>query len=259
MNLKFGYLKRLILQVTLLAVLILSCNSRDEFSDHVKSNIPIYSVDEMASKLPPLTVDTTGNIDLQHYFAPYYLEPFPKRGFLVTTDRTEKAVHLFNESGNHLGKTGREGRGPGEFKGSINLHAGSDAHLYTYDSILRRISRFKVDQNGFSLVETYSPTLKSLTWLQNIYVTELGNYGVFRELEEIGTREEMFHLYRLDDDFKQVEHLLTMPGNEKIPLDENNPITLYIDHMTGQKTLWDLMVNCFIMYHLMIPSLMYTT
>ena len=183
-----------------------------------------------------LMVGTVETFESTDYMVPYYLEPFPEKGYLVATDRVEKAIHLFAESGKHLGKAGGKGRGPGEFMGAIMLHASWDNYLYTYDSALRRITRFKLNQNGISYVDTYSPSQKSLTWLRNIYVTKWGNFGVFRSLVDASTGEEEFYLYKLDDEFNSTELILTMPGNEKMPLSEMQ----YIDHMAGENTFWDL-------------------
>ena len=177
---------------------------------------------------------------MPEFVVPYSLKTFPGRGYVVTTDRTEKEIHLFNKKRAHLGKFGREGRGPGEFMGAIKLHVGEDSHLYTYDSRLRRISRFKVDSDRLGYVESYTPTQESLTWLQNIYVTEWGNFGVYKKMVEMSTGEEEFHFYKLDDEFNKLERVLTMPGNEKIPLNDDGPFVQYIDHMAGKKTLWDL-------------------
>lgn len=180
--------------VALSAAIILSCGDgkvKPQSESEIK--VPIYLVDELSSELPELQIDSGVTFDLSEFVIPYNVEVFPNEGYLVAADRTEKEIHLFDETGKHLGKAGGEGRGPGEFKGSARLHASWDNYLYTYDSVLRRITRFKVNRDGLSYVETYSPTQKSLTWLQNLYVTKWGNFGVVREMVDMRIGKDEFH------------------------------------------------------------------
>jgi len=217
-------------------MVFLSCSKDENIRNTIPGNVPFYSVNALAELLPQLRVDSVSTFNTPGPVGPYYLEPFPEAGYVVATDRTEKEIHLFDENGTHVSKAGGEGRGPGEFMGAVNLHAGSDNFLYTYDIILRRINRFRVDSEGLSYVESYSPSQESLIRLQNIYVTEWGNFGVYREMVNAGTGAEKFHFYKLDDTFNQVERLFTMNGNEKMQLGEMQ----HIDHLAGEKTLWDL-------------------
>lgn len=207
---------------------------------NIKDDVSLYRVAELDSLLPSLSVEQSEPFQLPEFVVPYYLEVFTDGRHVVTTDRTNKAIHLFNMAGVHLAKTGGEGRGPGEFEGSIRLHAGSDHFLYAYDSRLRRISQFELSSERISYVDSYTPHQETLSRLQNIYVTEWGRFGVYHKMLDIETGKEEFALYKLDDEFHQVELLLTMPGNEKMPLDDNGPFVQHIDHMAGEKTLWDL-------------------
>lgn len=240
MIMKSGLLKFCGLFLITLITLSSCTEEKEELHSGSKVALETYSVVELDSVIPRLATELTEVFDLPDFLSPYYLEPFPQEGLVVTTDRTENKIHLFDESGVHLAAAGREGRGPGEFEGSLKLHIGSDNHLYTYDLTLKRITKFKVDREGFSYVRSYLPSQEPLTWLQNIYVTKWGNFAVYRKMQTMGTGEEEFELYKLDDEFNQIELVLTMPGNQKIPLDDNRPFSLFIDHRVGKKTLWDL-------------------
>lgn len=222
--------------IMLAATMVFSCSRSEEDLQGVSDNIPVYSIDELASVLPELKTDSVEAFDSPDFIEPYYMEPFPEGSYVAVNDRTENLIHLFDETGTHLGVDGGEGRGPGEFLGSMRLHAGQDNHLYVLDRRTHRITRFSVGRNGLNYDTSYSPDYEPGSWLQAMYVTEWGNFGVVRSMVDHSTGEDEFHLYKLDDNFNQEEHLFAMPGNEKMSLDEWN----HIDHMAGNETLWDL-------------------
>lgn len=236
--LKFDYRCRLSLFIILAAIVVLSCSGNEkDLKSESMDGLPTYTVDELDSELPKLTIDSVATLDGPEFMESYYLETIPEKGLVVTNDRTENLIHLFDEMGNYLGSGGGQGRGPGEFTSTVNPHAGWDNDIYVLETGAFRISQFSVNREGFSYVATHSISLGSAaTWLQDIYVTEWGNFGVTRSLVDFKTGEEQFHFYKLDDSFNQDELLITMPGNEKMSIGGLLPI----DHIIGEKTYWDL-------------------
>lgn len=235
--------------IVLTATVLLSCNGEKGSPDETGS-IPLYSVDQLASSLPELAAEPVGIFDSPYFMGPYYLEPVSGGRYIASTDRTENRIHLFDETGTHLAKAGGEGRGPGEFMGAIQLHAGPNQDLYALDLRLHRITRFRVHQGELIYNASYPVNLEPGTWLHNIYVTEWGSFGVIRSIVDHSTGEDVYHLYKLDNSFKQAERLLEMPGNEKMSLGEWS----HTDHMAGQKTMWDLDGEWF--YHISSHSTM---
>ncbi len=221
--------------IVLTATLLLSCNGEKGSPDETGS-IPLYSVDHLASTLPELAAEPVGIFDSPDFMGPYYLEPVSGGRYIASTDRTENQVHLFDETGTHLAKAGGNGRGPGEFMGAIQLHAGPNQYLYALDLRLHRITRFRVHQGELMYDTSFYVNLEPGTWLHNIYVTPWGNFGVIRSIVDYSSGEEVYHLYKLDASFIQTEPLFEMPGNEKMSLSEWS----HVDHIVGQKTLWDL-------------------
>jgi len=219
-------------------MVVLSCNRNEEkLQDKPMEGVPNYSVGDLDSVLHELRVDSVVTFDAPEFMQPYYVESISEEGLIVTNDRSENNIHLFDEMGNHLYTAGGQGRGPGEFTNTVKLHAGWDNDIYVLETFQYRISQFRVSREGFSYVTTHSISLESSgTWLLNIYVTEWGNFGVSRSILDYKTGEDQFQFYKLDDSFNQDELLITMPGNEKMALGEFQNI----DHIIGAKTYWDL-------------------
>jgi hypothetical protein len=67
-----------------------------------------------------------------------------ERGFYVL-DRRDYRIAAFDLSGHHVGSLGREGHGPGEFAGWIELIGLSDGVLQVYDAALHRTTYYRTD------------------------------------------------------------------------------------------------------------------
>jgi hypothetical protein len=224
------------LVATLLFFAAISCSHEGgDISDTAKE-LPVYSVENLASDLPLLMADSIGTFEPPGFIESYFIEPLQGGRYIAVNDRLEQMIHLFDETGAHLSSAGGEGRGPGEFMGGILLNAGQDQKLYALDMRLSRVTRFSVQQGELTYVTTYPVNLDPGSWLDNIYVTQWGNFGVVRSNLDYNTGEEVYHLYKLDDSFNQSERLLEMPGNEKMSLSEWS----HVDHLAGRKTFWDL-------------------
>lgn len=221
--------------IFLTSIVFLSC-SEEDYSAEAAGEIPSYSVDNLKSTLPELTVKSKGVFDPQGFISPYYIEPLQEGRYIAVNDRLEQMIHLFDEMGTQLVSVGGEGRGPGEFMGAMNLHAGRDNDLYVLDVPHHKITRFKLRDEELIYDTTYSVNHEPGSLLRKIYVTPWGNFGVIRSIVEYSSGEEVYYLYKLDASFNQAERLFEMPGNEKMSLSEWS----HIDHIVGQKTFWDL-------------------
>jgi hypothetical protein len=159
------------------------------------------------------------------------------KGYLIAANRVDNSIQLFDEGGNNLLSTvGGEGRGPAEFKNISQLHVGTDHALYALDIILKRITKFKIESRVLHYITSFTVKPEHNISLRDVFITKDGNYGVFHRIDDYETREESFHLYKLDDKFIPVKQLIELPGNEKLKLDEN----FYGDHYTGRNTYWAL-------------------
>ncbi len=222
--------------IVLTSTVLLSCSGGDEESQNMSGSIPLYSVDSLASVLPELAAEPEGIFEPSGYMSPYFLEPLADGKYVAANDRLEQMIHLFDEMGTHLASAGGEGRGPGEFMGAMNLHADRNNDLYVLDIPHHKITRFNLRDEELIYDTTYSVNQEPGSLLLNIYVTQWGNFGVFRTIVDYSSGEEVYYLYKLDEAFNQVERLLELPGNEKMSLSEWS----HIDHLVGQKTFWDL-------------------
>lgn len=168
---------------------------------------------------------------------PTWITVTPNNEYLIVADRRSYAIQLFNKTGTKaLSKVGGEGRGPGEFISISDLHAGKDTAVYVVDLKLSRITKFDIKNRSLSYVTTYKVKPEQNLSLHEIYVTQHEKFGVFQRMDDYETWEQSYHLYRLDANFQPAEHLLEMPGNEKMKLSKY----FYIDELTGEKTYWDL-------------------
>jgi len=61
-------------------------------------------------------------------------------GVLVVADGGASAVYFYDPSGAEIARTGRKGRGPGEFEGAISLAANDSASVAVWDPTLMRWS-----------------------------------------------------------------------------------------------------------------------
>lgn len=215
---------------------LVACSIEGDGLQENEANVPVYSIENLAPALPALSAKPSGIFDPPGFIGPYHLEPLLGGGYIATNDRLEKMIHLFDETGTYLASAGGEGRGPGEFMGAMNLHAGWDNDLYVLDIPHHRITRFNVRDKELIYDTTYPVSREPGSLLRNIYVTPWGNFGVIQSNLDYSTGEEVYHLYELDKSFNPDERLIEMPGNEKMALSEWN----HVEKLAGQKTFWDL-------------------
>lgn len=156
-------------------------------------------------------------------------------GYLIVASRANNSIMLYDGAGGTLlSATGREGKGPGEFNAISQLHIGYDHALYVLDSTLKRITKYKIENQQLQYVTIFTP--KANLNIRDIYVTKYGNFGVLHRIDDYKTWDESFHLYRLDNEFSPVKPLQELPGNQKLKISEH----MYIDHLLGRITYWDL-------------------
>lgn len=68
-----------------------------------------------------------------------------REGNLHVLDVGERAIRVFDASGEPLRRVGRNGRGPGEFLGPHGLALDATDHLFVYDPLQRRVSQYDAD------------------------------------------------------------------------------------------------------------------
>ncbi|NGP90101.1 hypothetical protein [Fodinibius halophilus] len=217
-------------------ILLQACKNGEQSSDFTD---PFEAeIKEAFSKQQIVSQDTIANSEEE----PTWITTTPNNEYLVVLDRGTYTVQLFNRTGTkELAKAGGKGRGPGEFISVLDLHAGDDMAVYVVDLKLSRVTKFDVYNDSLSYATTYMVKPAKNLSLHEIYVTKYGRFGVFQRMDDYETWEQSFHLYRLDENFQPVEHLLEMPGNEKVKIEDY----FYMDALIGDKTFWDLQEEWF--------------
>ena len=190
---------------------------------------------------PELKIQSSG------YIASSETEPFKitvtsDSEYLIVADRASYTIQLIKQAGTEeLSKVGGEGRGPGEFNTISQIHIGHDSALYVLDTLLKRITKFNIENDGLHYVTTFNLESAQDLRLRNVFVTKHGNFGVYLRIDNYQNRKESFHLYKLDTQFRPERHLLKMPGNEKLKLGK----AFYVNKLLGEKTFWDLQGSWF--------------
>ena len=156
---------------------------------------------------------------------------------LIITDFNENQLLLLSLNGDLIHKTGKYGKGPGEFESISQLYRGPDETLYVLDLLLRRINKYKVSNQNLEYLTTFIPEPEEHYYLMDVYATENGNYAVFNHvLDYQQTGENVNYLYLMDEDFQPVKKILELPGENKTQMD----IGFFIQHPLPNKMLWTL-------------------
>ncbi len=156
-----------------------------------------------------------------------------KNNYIVISDNTQHSFSLLSESGELLDRTGRYGRGPGEFEAINEIQIGPDGLLYVLDLLLMRMTSFKVDEH-FEYVNSYSSNHSNEFHLKSIINSESGLFGIFNRVTSPFNDNSQFQLYSMNDDLTMNEYLFEIPGNEKIELQSG----IFTDHLAGLTTFW---------------------
>ncbi len=216
----------------MLTLLIQSCN-RGEMTTSEKGD---SFTENLIQNIPELEANSRVISGSTPILFPLRMLAVPGTNLLIVADNTDKTIRLFEENGPEYSTAGGEGRGPGEFESINQLHLGFDKRLYVLDLKLNRLNIFDIDNEGLKFDSAILLEMEPNLFLQTIYVTELGNYGVFIQRDTGPQPETHFLLFRLDDDFFPAKQLLEMPGNEQQQVSSN----LFMDSYFGRRTYWDL-------------------
>jgi hypothetical protein len=108
----------------------------------VENSVPLLTEDACWTVGPEATV-TIGEVD----GPPEYIlvSPWAARlsdGRIAILDRSDRELRLFSQEGLYLSSSGREGEGPGEFRGSNSVHVVAADTMVIWDRALRRLSLF---------------------------------------------------------------------------------------------------------------------
>ena len=108
----------------------------------VENEAPLLAEDECWTVGPEASV-TIGEVD----GPPEYIlvSPWAARlsdGRIAVLDRGDKELRLYSADGRYLSASGREGEGPGEFRGSSSVHVVAGDTMVVWDMSLRRLSLF---------------------------------------------------------------------------------------------------------------------
>ena len=148
----------LIATATLFTVIITGCTWADsdiQAPDHIleMENVTIHSSADIE------TADTL-RLVREQIFTDTDENPITTFGSIITDnfgrviigDSRQHTIHVFMHDGIYLGRFGREGGGPGEFRwvGSMDIH---DNRLYVNDPNGRRVNLFELGSNARNLPE----------------------------------------------------------------------------------------------------------
>ena len=216
----------------MLSLLIQSCNSGEKTTSEKGDSF----TENLTQNLPELEANSRVISGSTPILFPLWVLAVPETNLLIVADNTDKTIRLFDENGPEYSKAGGEGRGPGEFESINQLHLGYDKRLYVLDLKLKRLNIFDIDNEVLNFDSSIVLEMEPNLFLQTIYVTELGNYGVFIQRDTVQQPETRFLLFQLDDDFFPAKQLLEMPGNDQQQVSSN----LFTDSYFGRRTYWDL-------------------
>lgn len=216
----------------LTTLLLLSCvRERDTPAETADSFIQ-----EIQSSLTEAREVSITHLDSPSVIRPLRFTAVPDSEYLISVDMADWTIVLLNRTGEELDRIGGSGRGPGEFGRMGRLHIGHDRRLYLLDSMLRRMTVFEIVQGELQYADTIPYDDTEHLNLRSIYVTEIGNFGVFHRMDDYETWDHSYHLYQLDARYQIESHLLEMPGDENVQIADY----YYIHHPLGKKTFWDL-------------------
>ncbi len=109
-------------------------------------------------------------------------------GRIVVANNGTHELRFYDSSGAFLASVGREGEGPGEFRGLQFLHAYAGDSLLTYDFRNRRFSIFTLDGR---FVRSFTPAPLTGAVAFPTYVAPFADGSIFLGLESPTTAEEM--------------------------------------------------------------------
>jgi len=220
-------------------ILILFASSCQESADGGENSVDPF-VEHVRSSTDKLEIEQQSLIDSPTLFNPLLILAIDQTDYIVTADYADKSIKVVDRTGALLSETGGEGRGPGEYALINQLEGGPDGEIYLLDKRLNRIHSYNLDDETgeLTLRETTPYKHEANNNISSLHVTEFGRFAVFSRLTNYETWENSFYLYRLDENYRPADLLLELPGNDKIPVREDDMGKM--DNFLGSLTLWDL-------------------
>lgn len=128
----------------ILAAILISCNSENEAPSSYL-DIDEYELQEI------FTVQENDDFFLGRPF----LATSDGRGNVYVGDVSTNEIFVFDMQGHKITTIGREGDGPGEFKGLGRINFGENMELYVYDNRVRRVSRFDYINGSYEFQSSF--------------------------------------------------------------------------------------------------------
>jgi hypothetical protein len=204
----------------------------------VRDSLGIAIVENLspASAEPPFTLDSIPVIDIGRDADNPHEElsgfVFPVRlsdGRVVVGNGGTRELRVFDSQGRWLHSIGREGEGPGEFRGVGRFHIGAGDTLYVYDMRLRRLSVFSPDGTFQRSLLMQAPSemtgLRTAGVLVDGRVVARTQRGFTSQAKE-GMRRDTVSLFVFDAAGRLDDTVGQYPGREEWIIRSENSVTI---------------------------------
>ena len=138
-------------------------------------------------------------------------------GRIVVANGGTRELRFYDGDGRFLRSVGRQGAGPGEFRGYMGLHVGGDS-LYAFDSDLRRVSVFDQEGRFARSFVLEGPTSGASPFMRGVFSDRsvlVSGSRPFRYGEERGgVARRTVSFWRYGPDGVQLDSIGSFPGSE---------------------------------------------
>jgi len=146
--------------LTLLLILFASCTSKSgqEIPQHLLGydNLTIYDEGAVAAAAIHIKKKAHYPGEDHIHFASIHAIDVDREGNVYIAEIADGStgIYVFSDDGSYIGQTGRDGDGPGEFRGLMDIHVSGDT-LYTLDMSLNRIQIFSLPDRTLADIIMY--------------------------------------------------------------------------------------------------------
>lgn len=158
------FFKRILLFVSILPVLLLSCSEDEKKSlpDEVTNlkNVKIVNKDD-----PEFKVELIHDITISQLNEPYIESVWDvfedDNARIYIQDNSARQIHQYLNDGTYIRSFGRKGKGPGEFQG-LRRSWVKDTTLFTFDWITKTLYLFDTNSGEYVKSVNFNETLKEV-------------------------------------------------------------------------------------------------